>query len=302
MVWLARASQFFVGSHDVFKCWYRPQICCWLRLYSRRRRADKRHAFRHFEVADNERSHKVVDDLQCAVNAVSEQARTARGYIIARDERLPPIYDAAVKDFATNIAQLRGDITGRPELLSLIDKVEIAGANWRNEVGEPMIRLTRDNSTSEKAAEVSKSARSTELFTAVKNQVQEALTQADTWSAAAQRDQDRLMNEAHLALIVGGLTSLLLAILVGWWLTRGIAQPVTEMTDVMKKLADGDITIAVSGITRKDELGRMAEAVQVFKDQAIKKLKKKAEEERRARSVRSLASSMRSRSKPIFLP
>jgi methyl-accepting chemotaxis protein len=96
---------------------------------------------------DNERPHKVVDDLQCAVNAVSEQARTARGYIIARDERLPPIYDAAVKDFATNIAQLRGDITGRPELLSLIDKVEIAGANWRNEVGEPMIRLTRDNST-----------------------------------------------------------------------------------------------------------------------------------------------------------
>jgi methyl-accepting chemotaxis protein len=54
---------------------------------------------------------------------------------------------------------------------------------------------------------------------------------------------------------------------------------VTEMTGIMKKLADGDITIAVSGITRKDELGRMAEAVQVFKDPAIKKLKKKAEEE-----------------------
>ena len=228
---------------------------------------------------DNERSHKVVDDLQRAVNAVSEQARTARGYIIARDEHLPLIYDAAVKDFAANMAQLRRDITGRSELLSLIDKVEMAGGNWRNEVGDPMIRLTRDNPTSERAAEVSKSARSTELFTAVKSQVQDALNQAGAWSAASQRDQDRLMNEAHLALIVGGLTSLLLAILVGWWLTRGIAQPVTEMTGVMKKLADGDITIAVSGITRKDELGRMAEAVQVFKDQAIKKLKKKAEEE-----------------------
>ena len=45
-----------------------------------------------------------------------------------------------------------------------------------------MIRLTRDNPTSEKAAEISKSARSTELFTAVKNQVQEALAQADAWS------------------------------------------------------------------------------------------------------------------------
>ncbi|HEY8006475.1 MAG TPA: methyl-accepting chemotaxis protein [Methylocella sp.] len=228
---------------------------------------------------DNERAHKVVDDLQRAVNAVSEQARTARGYIIARDERLPPIYDAAVKDFATNLAQLHGDITGRTELLSLIDKVEIAGANWRNEVGDLMIRLTRDNPTSENAAEISKSARSTELFTAVKSQVQAALTQADAWSAAAQRDQDKLMNDAHLALVIGGLTCLLLAIFVGWWLTRSIAQPVTEMTGVMKKLADGDITIAVSGTARKDEIGRMAEAVQIFKDQAIKKLKKKAEEE-----------------------
>jgi methyl-accepting chemotaxis protein len=137
---------------------------------------------------DNERSHKVVDDLQRAVNAVSEQARTARGYIIARDEHLPLIYDAAVKDFAANMAQLRGDITGRPELLSLIDKVEMAGANWRNEVGDPMIRLTRDNPTSEKAAEVSKSARSTELFTAVKSQVQDALNQAGAWSAASPKN------------------------------------------------------------------------------------------------------------------
>ena len=84
------------------------------------------------------------------------------------------------------------------------------------------------------------------------------------------------MNDAHLALVIGGLTCLLLAILVGWWLTRSIAQPVTEMTGIMKKLADSDITIAVPGTARKDEIGRMAEAVQVFKDQALKKLKKKA--------------------------
>src|SRR5450759_331990 len=47
----------------------------------------------------------------------------------------------------------------------------------------------------------------------------------------------------------------------------------------MKKLADGDVTIDVPGVGRKDELGRMAEAVEHFKEQAIKKLKKKAQEE-----------------------
>jgi methyl-accepting chemotaxis protein len=156
---------------------------------------------------NNERAHKVVDGLQRAVYAVSEQAGTARGYIIARDEQLTTIYDTATRDFASNMAKLRGDITGRPELLALIDKVEMAGTNWRNEAGDPMIRLTRDNPTSEKAAEVSKSARSTELFTAFRSRVRDALTQAGAWTADAQKDQDRLMSDAHLALVVGGLTS-----------------------------------------------------------------------------------------------
>jgi methyl-accepting chemotaxis protein len=215
---------------------------------------------------DNERSHKVVDDLQRAVNAMSEQARTARGYIIARDERLPPIYDAAVKDLATNIAQLRGDITGRPELLSLFDKVEIAGANWRNEVGDPMIRLTQDNPTSEKAAEVSKSARSTELFTAVKNQVQEALTLVGGGSKGSRQAHERGAPGADCRwsnLSSAGNSCRLVA--------DARHCPASDGDDRrMKKLADGDITIAVSGTTRKDELGRVAEAVQVFKDQPSK--------------------------------
>jgi len=38
--------------------------------------------------AVNEKSYAVVDDLARAINAVSEQGRAERGYIITRDERL----------------------------------------------------------------------------------------------------------------------------------------------------------------------------------------------------------------------
>lgn len=227
----------------------------------------------------NEKAQEVVEDLQNVFNAVSEQARTARGYIIARDERLPPLYDDAVKDFAASIAKARTDAEGRPETLALIGKAEMTGAAWRIEAGDPMIRLTRNNPTSEQAAEVSKSAHSTKLMADFKSAVQEALKHAGSWSADAQRDQDRLMNYAHLSLIAGGLVSLLLALLIGWWLTRSIARPVGEMTDVMMKVADGDVTAAVPGVGRKDEIGRMAEAVEHFKEQAVMKIKKKAQEE-----------------------
>lgn len=60
---------------------------------------------------------------------------------------------------------------------------------------------------------------------------------------------------AHLASAGGGFTTLLLAVLIGWWLTRSIAHPVDEMTDAMKKLADGDVTIAVPGVGRMNSAG-----------------------------------------------
>lgn len=70
--------------------------------------------------------------------------------------------------------------------------------------------------------------------------------------------------------VIGGLIiSALLAIGVGLALTRMIAAPVTRMTDAMRRLAEGDKTIEVPAIGRKDEIGEMAGAVQVFKDAAI---------------------------------
>lgn len=227
----------------------------------------------------NEKAQKVVEDIQNTFNAVSEQARTARGYIIARDEHLLPIYDEAVKEFASSIAKARADAANDPQMLGFIGKAEAAATAWRAESGDLMIRLARDNPASQQAAEVSSSVHSTDLMAAFKDAVKEALKQASAWSNESQDAQDRLMTYARLALVIGGLTTLFLSLFVGWWLTRSIARPVAEMTGVMKKLADGDVTIAVPWAGRKDEIGKMAEAVEHFKEQAIQKIKKKAQED-----------------------
>jgi methyl-accepting chemotaxis protein len=51
------------------------------------------------------------------------------------------------------------------------------------------------------------------------------------------------------------------------------------MTEAMEKLAGGDVTAVVPGVGRTDALGRMAAAVQVFQERAIKEIKRKAQEE-----------------------
>jgi methyl-accepting chemotaxis protein len=49
----------------------------------------------------------------------------------------------------------------------------------------------------------------------------------------------------------------------------GVTTPIKTMTTAMRRLAGHDMTTAIVGIGRKDEVGQMAEAVQVFKDSMI---------------------------------
>jgi methyl-accepting chemotaxis protein len=72
-----------------------------------------------------------------------------------------------------------------------------------------------------------------------------------------------------LSVVGGMLLSTLLSIAIGFVLTRSIARPVNSMTDAMRKLAAGDKTVDVPAAGRKDEVGAMAAAVQVFKDAAL---------------------------------
>jgi methyl-accepting chemotaxis protein len=66
---------------------------------------------------------------------------------------------------------------------------------------------------------------------------------------------------AAIALVVGAGLS--------WAITRGIVTPVRAMTTAMSRLAGGDLSVDVPATGRKDELGDMGRAVQVFKDNAI---------------------------------
>ncbi len=50
----------------------------------------------------------------------------------------------------------------------------------------------------------------------------------------------------------------------------GVSRPIERMTEAMRALAAGDATIAVPGRARRDEIGAMAAAVQVFKDNLIR--------------------------------
>ena len=86
---------------------------------------------------------------------------------------------------------------------------------------------------------------------------------------------------AVVALIIGGL----LAFATG----RAISRPIVSMTGAMQRLADGDETVDVPASDQTDEIGDMAKAVIVFKENMIKnrELQAAAEKEQEERNKRA---------------
>jgi|GWRWMinimDraft_9_1066018.scaffolds.fasta_scaffold00027_24 methyl-accepting chemotaxis protein len=71
--------------------------------------------------------------------------------------------------------------------------------------------------------------------------------------------------------IIGyGAATLVVVVLIGWLVARGIANPIARMASGMTRLANGDTTIEIEGVARKDEIGAMASAMAVFKENAAK--------------------------------
>ena len=77
------------------------------------------------------------------------------------------------------------------------------------------------------------------------------------------------------AAIIGSfmLVAALATLGMAFFVVRGITAPVNALTGVMDRLAAGDNTVEVPAVARKDEIGQMAQAVLVFKEAAIEKLR-----------------------------
>jgi methyl-accepting chemotaxis protein len=93
--------------------------------------------------------------------------------------------------------------------------------------------------------------------------------------------------------VIGGLLAVVGGLAVSLWLARSLTAPLLELTRVVAGLARADWTIAVPYAARGDEVGRMARAVNVFRDNGIENERlKRIEEESRRQSVEQHAAQL----------
>jgi len=195
---------------------------------------------------------------------ILEETNALRGYVIKGDPKFAATYRESTAAFDKEIAWV-GDHAPGADQQAQVAAMREAMATWRATIGDKVIALMAQPAGQAEAANLSGVKSLTQLRT-----VQKAIRDAaDKAAADAGRDHQQATEMAVAAIMVGGVSATLVALLMGWVLARAIAAPVSTMAKVMHGLASGNLDVDVAHQGRRDEVGDMAKAVMIFRDAAL---------------------------------
>ena len=115
---------------------------------------------------------------------------------------------------------------------------------------------------------------------------EEVIGDAEKIKSEAEAEESRISEEIAAVVAESELTSIgfsiggfVLGLTIAWIIGRGISVPVMSLAGVMRRLSNGERDVDVVGANRKDEVGQMANALQVFKENMIAAERLRAEQQ-----------------------
>ncbi|WP_119168958.1 methyl-accepting chemotaxis protein [Algihabitans albus] len=221
--------------------------------------------------------------------AFIEQQGAIRALLLSGERAYVAQYDQAVERYGLSYGVARNSLSDQESVLTKLAALNEEVAAWQNDVAARQIRLMREPLTIDEARAMEVSGLSTMAMQRVQ-QIYVGLLEGkrvEIENRAA--EENAAFSTAFAVLIAGALLSLAAAVGFCLLLVRSLSRPISAMTRAMSRLADGDTSVEVPSVGRGDEVGAMAAAVQVFKDNAIRnaELAAASEQEAAERSARA---------------
>jgi len=237
-------------------------------------------------------TYEVLAQADAVMAAAVDMETGMRGYLLAGKEGFLDPYVGGSERFFELAGSLSDTVNDNPAQVKLLKETQGTITEWKEKVTEPAIALRRqigDAKTMDDMADLIGEARGKKYFDEFRRLMGEFSAEEEGLMEVRQSGNETTVSTTYLliALCVG--IAILIGVLLAWVIGNGIAKPIGAMVEAMLSLAGGDRSVDVPGTQRKDEIGDMAGAVQVFKDNAIEqdRLAKEAEAEQLAREARA---------------
>ena len=237
-------------------------------------------------------TYKVIIQAKDILAAAVDMETGMRGFLIAGDEVFLEPFNAGSETFARLVAELSQTVSDNPAQVELLAETKQTIDAWVSDVVTPMMDLRRqigDAATMDDIADIVGEARGKQYFDGFRELMAEfyAIEEGLMESRRAENQQTRGMTATSIA--ITSIVALLIGSAFAWLVGGNIGNSINLLTETMRRLADGDNEIAISGQTRSDEVGAMARATEVFKQNAIRVAELNKEQEKASKEMAAMA-------------
>jgi methyl-accepting chemotaxis protein len=241
--------------------------------------------------AITQHTYRVLDAVQGAREQMINRETGLRGFLITFNESSLEPYIQGGRLVERHLNEAKRLTADNPRQQQRLAQVEALAAEWSRDVAERAIALARVPASRAEARAIEERFEGKRSFDAFRAAIQQVVDEEvallnarnQTYVSASERTQSIVIGAAVVTLIL----ALGLAVL----LHRMVTRPVIGMTAAMRRLADGDLSTEVPFTNRGDEIGAMAKALQVFKDNAL--AARTAEAEKAAEATKRAARASR---------
>jgi methyl-accepting chemotaxis protein len=214
---------------------------------------------------------KAVDIIEVGVNQINDPRLTSRlltmrrhekDFMLWRDEKYADEFKKAVVAFSLALMEMDLPYEVQEKISLNLNRYSRDFADW--------VGGARDVARVE--ADIMKT------FSGFEPLVVEALKDIDRLAAMADASEMALRDAMKMRMASAVALAALMMCALSLLLGRAISQPISAMTSALTKLAGGDFNVVLPGLHRHDEIGEMAGAARIFKDNMIETERLRAEQ------------------------
>lgn len=215
----------------------------------------------------------VIASARGVLAAAQDMETGMRGFLVVGDVAFWEPFSVARDVFDQSMAELAKRVDDTPPQAAILIEAKDTIEAWLVNVVTPMRDLRReigDADTMNDKADLVGQARGQQHFHAFRALMAEFSAIEDA-SMAARRAENARTHALTVNTIVAVLfASLVVGLSVALWVGANIGNAVRDLTQRMQRLAQGDTELEITGQDRGDEVGEMARATEVFKQNVIK--------------------------------
>ena len=217
----------------------------------------------------DEIDHTIANSLDLGLSIYAVDVR--ENMLLARLKLMKFVDDgeqSTLDDAYGHLEQLRAadqkirDATVNDDLIKALRELSSKVDDYKSSIAALQNTIAERNSVREETLD----KRATEILKASK----EIVSTVSADSLAVEADVTASFKTTNKMLVLASLVSVLVGVACALWISRGITKPLLAITAAMKTLASGELDLDVPGKERRDEIGEMSAALEVFKQNALK--------------------------------